>query len=191
MLKCTTCNVPLCRIEYEGVPIEVCPECGGSLVDAMRFKGMERRQAHAPAVPDEPAFADQPEASPGPPRRCSKCLAPMVQVPVRLGGGVVTLGYCQDCDAIWFDRGGLDRARALARKDHELRAADRDEAAGRSALWQLPRKPEPAVKMDLLIPPHHSVEAGMVTPTEDNGWLGNMALDLADVLLNFFSLLKR
>jgi Zn-finger nucleic acid-binding protein len=166
--------------------MEVCPECGGNFVDAMRFKGMERRQARVRPGPEEQAIADQPEATPGLPRRCSKCLAPMVQVPVRLGGGVVQLGYCRDCDAIWFDRGGLKRAQVLARKDHQLRAEQLDEPAGRSALSQLPRKPEPVVKMDLLVPPHHSVEAGLVTPTEDDSWLGGVAMDLADVLLGFF-----
>ena len=144
-MKCTTCEVPLCRIDHEGTPMEVCPECGGNFVDAMRFKGMERRQARVRPGPEEQAIADQPEATPGLPRRCSKCLAPMVQVPVRLGGGVVQLGYCRDCDAIWFDRGGLKRAQVLARKDHQLRAEQLDEPAGRSALSQLPRKPEQPV----------------------------------------------
>jgi len=153
MMKCTSCDVPLCRIERDGVPVDVCPECHGTMADAMRFKGIEKRQRTVWTGEQEREVEERAARSSGVrPVRCPKCLEKMAEVPVRVGGGgEVVLDFCRDCDVIWFADGKLELTLILVSRDRELRAAKYEEPAFPSILLQLTRRAEPPVNMDLLL----------------------------------------
>jgi len=49
MKSCPNCSVDLERATYEGVAVDVCPSCGGHLVNQPRLKGIQRN----PSTPVE------------------------------------------------------------------------------------------------------------------------------------------
>lgn len=118
-MKCPTCKIPLCRIDYEGLPVHTCPDCGGTLVPAPRLASIQdrrviewtderRREAVA-----EANLADRPE-----PIRCPLCSLRMGKRLIAFGKAGLRLDVCDDCEATWFDRGELELAQVF-QEDHE------------------------------------------------------------------------
>jgi Zn-finger nucleic acid-binding protein len=143
MMKCPSCQVPLCRLEYEGVPIHVCPDCRGSLVDAQRFRAIERRRERTWTDEEKSGIAAS-VARTGPSRsvRCPGCLAKMAHLSVPMGGSAFRIGFCGSCNLLWFDRGEMDLAQILYEKEQDsLTAEERERVAG-AALRRLPVREE-------------------------------------------------
>jgi Zn-finger nucleic acid-binding protein len=113
MMKCPVCHIPLCRIDRGGVPISVCPDCWGALVEHDRFRSIRKKDARgvsaqeALPAPEAPRGTDHEE-----PLRCPRCLAKMAKVKQGPQAAPFQLDVCAPCAMIWFDKGELDRARA-------------------------------------------------------------------------------
>jgi len=113
MMKCPVCHIPLCRIERGEVPVHVCPDCRGALVEHDRFRSMRKRGAGGPAAEDAPR---EPEESRGTdhvePLRCPRCLTKMEKVAQGPQAAPFHLDVCASCAMIWFDKGELELAQA-------------------------------------------------------------------------------
>lgn len=107
-MNCPACGSVLCRIEYEGVPIHTCPECGGEWVEGKRLRMIERRRhveipRHAGAAVERPARERA--------RVCPGC--GMVMQKARYGKQHdIILDQCAQCKGIWLDRGELEAVQA-------------------------------------------------------------------------------
>lgn len=138
MLKCPACEIPLCQMQYEGVPVRVCPDCRGALVDGGRLKCVERRREAHWTDSQKREIEEEVAAAPSrPPVRCPRCLAPMKIIPLKMGGGKVRVDFCSVCNLYWFDRGELELVQILYEKMEGSRTfADRDRLE-RAALGEI------------------------------------------------------
>jgi len=134
-MKCPVCHILLCRIERGGVPISVCPECWGALVEYDRFRSMRKMQAGAAAAqgtqrePAEPRGTDHVE-----PLRCPRCLAKMAKVKQGTQAAPFHLDVCVPCGMIWFDKGELEVAEAALGRPGAPQASADEDLALRKAL---------------------------------------------------------
>jgi Zn-finger nucleic acid-binding protein len=141
MLQCPACHIPLCRIEYENVPVHICPDCRGALVDMMRFRTITVRREKT--WTDDQKRQIEAETSAQVPQgdKCPKCLAPMKGTAVPMGGLSFRVDVCRPCELLWFDRGQLDLAQILYEKEQDSLTPEERLDIGGAALVRLP-KPE-------------------------------------------------
>ena len=117
-MQCLTCHVPLRAIEYEGIQIDSCDDCGGTWLDAGEFEKIIRAR-EARFDPDERRAVaraakitgirlhkvDREFTCP----TCGKRTAP-----VHYGGdsGII-IDRCPACRGIWLDQGELEKIQQL------------------------------------------------------------------------------
>ena len=105
MKHCPTCNLPLQRVAYEGVPIFRCETCGGCLVTEFRLDGIMRRRVTSTAelkAEAKDGFQQHPETK----RSCPSCRGSMRK---ELLSGTIRLytDTCNRCGNVWLDAGEL------------------------------------------------------------------------------------
>lgn len=118
--KCPRCGVPLQSGYYEGVPIKICPQCGGKLVDStfkeriitrkeLKFSDHLIRKAREfkenfmrrPFQIKKIAFEKAEKIS------CPNCGSRMVPRPYSLHY-VIPVDKCLSCHKVWFDADELE-----------------------------------------------------------------------------------
>jgi len=127
-LCCVKCNSVLDRATFQGLEVDLCPECGGLWLD----RGEITRAARLPES-ELSRLRAQLQGSSGPPpvptenkAPCPACDGKLAEVLL----GAVHVDYCGSCHGIFLDRGELEQAIAAVRArggqvsaDHVLAAA--------------------------------------------------------------------
>jgi Zn-finger nucleic acid-binding protein len=129
MLKCPKCQIPLCGVEYEGVAIQVCPECRGALVgegDLAQIKE-HRRLWWSEAQKDE-AVALAVEADTLDRLSCPKCQSVMDKFSVSIEEAGFHVDRCAACRMSWFDSGELDLIRVQYAKAFQRQTSPQEQA---------------------------------------------------------------
>ena len=135
VIKCPLCHIPLCRIEYEQVPVYLCPDCRGSLVDKGGFATIERRRdkqwtdAEKSAIASEVAGGDAARAI-----ACPQCSTPMAKVKLPGPKGPFLIELCKPCGLAWFDRGELEAAQIEYEKEQDAQGPQELAPETRAAL---------------------------------------------------------
>lgn len=96
-LKCPVCRVPGFVVEYQGVELDLCPDCGGVWFDRGELELVlagERPLGQAAAVTDEER------------RPCPLCRKKMDKMNIGPGRRVLVDSCPRGC-GVWFDRGEL------------------------------------------------------------------------------------
>jgi len=117
---CPRCGVPLAGTFYEGVPVGVCPKCGGKLVPAAGVDRIVARRelafsedlvakarAFREKVTRNPLRRQRAEAAAAGGPDCPACGAPMVPRPYNYQY-FVPVEKCFGCSKVWFDADGLE-----------------------------------------------------------------------------------
>ena len=154
MLQCPVCRIPLCRIEYENVPIHICPDCRGSLVDMMRFRAIAVRREKTWTEPQKRRIEAETAAQAPMPlgQQCPKCLMPMKATAVPMGGSAFRIEVCQPCELLWFDRGQLDLAQILYEREQDALSPEDRGRVGGAARVRLPMPDEKEKPLDAWSP---------------------------------------
>ena len=99
---CPKCREPMIIVEYEGVEIDCCVNCGGNWLDAGELTWLTELSGARPGLIRE--AVDQ--ASPGPTvkRRCPRCNKRLRRITVT-ADAPVELDRCPRGDGLWFDAG--------------------------------------------------------------------------------------
>jgi len=113
--NCPRCHVPLRENYYEGVPLKICPDCGGKLIDAAVMERIIARKEvafsehlKAKAKDFEKNFLFDPvlrkkiHADRSPKIACPNCGAKMRPRPYNYQY-VIPVDKCLHCHNIWFD----------------------------------------------------------------------------------------
>ena len=138
MLVCPSCNIPLCRADYEDVTVHLCPDCRGALVEALRLGTIKRRRVRRWSAGERKSAAsralqsDQAETI-----RCPKCLGRMVKETVPLGEGALRVDRCDACRLFWFDAGELELVQMLYEKEQDGRTPEDWERLERAAVARM------------------------------------------------------
>ncbi len=136
MLTCPACDIPLCHVRYEGMPLHVCPDCGGTLVRRLRLGTIRRKQERTWTEAEKAELAARAAQNDRPlETRCPLCLQDMKKLLVRHGTVVFHPDRCDACDALWLDRGELELAQIVHEEERanltekELRDRERQALA--------------------------------------------------------------
>lgn len=118
--NCPRCHIPLRENYYEGVPLKICPDCGGKLIDAAVMERIIARKEvafsdhlKAKARDFEENFLFDPvlrkkiHADKSPKITCPNCGAKMRPRPYNYQY-VIPVDKCLSCDKIWFDADELE-----------------------------------------------------------------------------------
>jgi Zn-dependent protease with chaperone function/Zn-finger nucleic acid-binding protein len=118
--NCPRCNVPLRENYYEGVPLKICPDCGGKLIDAAVMERIIARKEvdfsdHLKAKAKEfeknflfdPVLRKKIHADKSPKIVCPNCGAKMRPRPYNYQY-VIPVDKCLHCHQIWFDADELE-----------------------------------------------------------------------------------
>ena len=135
MLKCPKCQVPLCRIDYEGAPIHVCPQCRGAVVaegDLSRIR--EHRRLWRSEQEKHATIALALEADSLARLACPQCQMAMAKFRVPVGDAALHVDRCPACRTLWFDSGELDVIRAQYAKAAEAYSPEEQARLTRLAL---------------------------------------------------------
>ena len=107
-LCCVKCNSILDRATFQGLEVDLCPECGGLWLD----RGEITRAARLPEN-ELSRLRAQLQGSSGPPpvptenkAPCPACDGQLSEVVL----GTVHVDYCDSCHGIFLDRGELEDA---------------------------------------------------------------------------------
>jgi len=120
MLVCSICNIPLCQIEYEGVVVRFCPDCGGALVEDGCLGTIDERRVRRWSADEKRTVAREALAADTPgPIRCPECLMPMAKKTVPVGRHAFHLDHCGACGLYWFDRGELELVQMIFEKHQD------------------------------------------------------------------------
>jgi Zn-finger nucleic acid-binding protein len=107
MLKCPKCKIPLCRVQYEGVPVDLCPDGHGRIIEVRRAEQIVKRlAAQGDAIQKDTVetLLDAVGPDAHEPIRCPKCLNPMEKAEVLQ----FHMDYCPPCGLMWCDPGKLE-----------------------------------------------------------------------------------
>ena len=150
MKSCPACQIPL-RIEsYEGVRVDRCPQCRGSLLPGYRLDIIKHTREK-----DEATLRDEARTEfHGDTRRsfrCPHCQATMEKQALSRRYSDLCLDLCRTCKYVWLDGGELALAQLLfehstvgqdiqemQRRTAELEASPERRAAFAEALRRLP-----------------------------------------------------
>lgn len=118
--NCPRCRIPLRENYYEGVPLKICPDCGGKLIDAAVMDRIIARKEvafsdhlKAKAKDFEEKFLFDPvlrkkiHADKSPKIACPNCGAKMRPRPYNYQY-VIPVDKCLHCHKIWFDADELE-----------------------------------------------------------------------------------
>lgn len=106
-MKCPNCKVKLERTQYEGVNIETCGQCKGSLVRKAKETAIKnRREKTKDDLLSELVASDGADTTEK--IRCPRCLSNMQKRTVKLGDqdGFIT-DTCKKCELVWLDEGEI------------------------------------------------------------------------------------
>ncbi|UCD76947.1 MAG: zf-TFIIB domain-containing protein [Phycisphaerales bacterium] len=117
-MNCPHCHLEMSLVEYEGVLIHTCDECGGEFVGPAELAHITRtREQKFPAVLQQALSDRQPVA--GVPVEeterevaCPACSAPMQVINYCCDTGVC-IDRCGQCRGIWLDNGELEKLQVL------------------------------------------------------------------------------
>lgn len=107
-LCCVKCNSILDRATFQGLEVDLCPECGGLWLD----RGEITRAARLPEK-ELSRLRSQLQGSAGPPPVPTENKAPCPACDGHLSEavlGTVHVDYCSSCHGIFLDRGELEQA---------------------------------------------------------------------------------
>jgi len=113
MPKCPKCNVPLCRVENQGVPLHTCPDCGGELIEDLRLGAIERRGNPDWTETEKDAFcrlADQ--SNDLNEVLCPRCSRVMRKFLFRNYANL-QVDQCPECRCYWLDAGEMEKMQIL------------------------------------------------------------------------------
>ena len=145
MLICSSCNIPLCRIEYEGATVHVCPDCRGALVESTRLTTISRTRERTWTDDEKRRIeTDVLEAPVRGAYRCPRCLMTMQQMGMPMGEGRFVLDYCKPCRLYWLDRGELELAQILFEEQRDGRTPEERQKIETQAGAEMPLKDEQA-----------------------------------------------
>ncbi len=118
--KCPRCRIPLRTNYYEGVPLKICPDCGGKLIDAAIIDRIIARKEvafsdHLLAKARDfeknflldPVLRKKIHADKSPKIACPSCSAKMRPRPYNYQY-VIPVDKCLHCHKIWFDADELE-----------------------------------------------------------------------------------
>ena len=148
MQLCPSCNIPLCRADYEDVTVHLCPDCRGALVEALRLGTIKRRRVRRWSAGERKSAASRAlQSDRAETVRCPKCLARMVKEAVPLGEGAFRVDQCDACRLFWFDAGELELVQMLYEKEQDGRTPEDWERLERVAVarMQMAADKEPPV----------------------------------------------
>jgi Zn-finger nucleic acid-binding protein len=129
MLKCPKCHAPLCLIEYEGVPIQVCPDCRGAIVEEGNLARIrERRRLWWSEAQKDEAVALAEEADTTDRLACPQCQGAMEKFGVRADDAAFHVDRCESCRLSWFDSGELDLIRVQYAKAAERQTSQEEQS---------------------------------------------------------------
>ena len=162
MPKCPKCGVPLCATAYEGVRVQVCPECRGTLVESPCLRAIERRrERHWTGDEQRRITARVMAGDAASPVRCPKCLMYMEKVRASRGGATFHLDRCAPCDAMWLDRGELDLVQIQYEQEIDGRTPEDWDRIERAARAELRLKEELRQASEAELDSAQSVAAGL------------------------------
>lgn len=143
MPKCPQCNVPLCRIEKQRVPVHTCPDCGGELIEQLRLKAVERRAEPDWTEPQKDDFCRLADASNNLAEvLCPRCGRYMRKFLFR-NYAHLQVDQCPECRTYWLDAGEMEKMQILYQEMRQ-RYEDEDwktlEKLGRSQVAMDARK---------------------------------------------------
>ena len=117
-MQCPNCNAPLSTVEYEGIRIETCNECGGEWLDAEELKHVNRAREvkfspeQRQAIVQATGIRGVKLADVDRDLRCPKCAGQTD--PVNYGGDTgIIIDRCSSCDGIWLDASELEKVQQL------------------------------------------------------------------------------
>ena len=122
-MQCPKCQQPLTGIDYQGVHIETCPDCGGDWLDAGQLGNIVRARA-GQALPKRnasPSHRRPRSPAPSSPRSDRHPDLPQcggTTHPVNYGDDTgLIIDECAGCNGVWLDKGELDKIEELCRSD--------------------------------------------------------------------------
>ncbi len=109
-MKCPVCKLSMLVVEWDGVEIDVCGDCGGVWLDSGE---LERLLGGEGKARDLLASLHPGEAAGEKPRACPSCGKRMEKA--RYGRGrEVVVDRCRRHHGLWLDKGELEQLYALA-----------------------------------------------------------------------------
>jgi Zn-finger nucleic acid-binding protein len=166
MLKCPTCHIPLCGIEYESCFIQICPDGHGALVDEYRLDRIKRTRQKKWSVGDDHRFAAEVLAADAlGPVRCPKCLAETEKLKLSAGDVVFRVDRCKPCGVIWLDRGELELVQIAYEKELDGRTPEDWNRIERAATAQMQLKEQAIAEVEALQPNDKPSLGGVLTST--------------------------
>jgi len=115
-MRCPRCKMILCRIQYEGMPLSTCPDCGGEFVDLNRLRMIRTRRDVTFSAKDAMRLRKE---KTGPERDekliCPRCGALMKKG--RYGHSDVVVDLCPACRGLWLDDQELEKLQVLAESE--------------------------------------------------------------------------
>ena len=123
-MRCPVCEAQLKQTPYEGVPVHVCLECRGTLVEADRLHVIERRRQCRWSEAELREIASSVAADATARRRCPRCLMFMDRIDASWGMCTFHLDRCEPCKAVWLDAGELELVQAAYEKEVDGRTPE-------------------------------------------------------------------
>lgn len=171
MPKCPKCNIPLCRVEIQRVPVHTCPDCGGELVEDLRLKAIERRADPTWTEEQKDAFcrlADQSNDLGD--ILCPRCSRVMNKFLFRSYANL-QVDQCSECHCYWLDAGEMEKMQIFYQEEMASRTEEDWDRIERRALAEIAHDERLSEYRSLrdnadptaaLVPgtPHRSTQAG-------------------------------
>jgi len=129
-MKCPRCKTPLCRIDYEGVPVHTCPDCRGELLTLNRLKTIQDRQEVTFSRAEAAALLAA-ETGPAEDKRltCPHCSTRMAKK--RCKGTTVVVDHCKTCSRVWLDDQEIEKLQVIAEDRDQTSASDTEQPKAR------------------------------------------------------------
>ncbi len=104
-MECPGCGAVLIAIEFMGVELDYCPQCGGVWLDKGEFADILDMAEVASGGLTE-ALYNAPSLSPGK-GKCPRCGRPLGLVQLETAQSPIALDRCPDHHGLWLDRGEM------------------------------------------------------------------------------------
>jgi len=120
-LNCPRCKLPLQKVDYEGVEVDMCNACWGFWLDTGELEEILRNRDLSFSEDEKDTVLDIREASsrgPTAPAPCPSCRKVMDRVHYDAAVSFV-IDRCPD-HGIWLDTGEIKKVQALAEKSKEV-----------------------------------------------------------------------
>lgn len=109
MNRCPRCKVSTHRIEYEGVGVRMCGECGGYWVKPISLKAISNKRHTDWSEAVKERFLDLADQSNSTEKLlCLSCAKTMIKEQFKEWDDIV-IDQCPGCGGIWLDPGELEK----------------------------------------------------------------------------------